>query len=133
VFKKEKNVVKAKLELILYPLLRARRVLAHSASGTRAACAISGRDPGYDETAKMVSEAALTILFTDPAELPANTRGGGGVLTPAAALGEPFAARLVEAGMCFDDGFDLAQLAGEPDAAAEAAALEVENSVKDAW
>jgi len=56
---------------------------------------VSGGDPGYDETAKMISEAAITAL-EDRDRLPLR-----GVLTPAAALGQPLIDRLVAAGMQF--------------------------------
>ena len=58
---------------------------------------VSGGDPGYDETAKMVSEAALALA--DGAPPP---RAGGGVWTPAAALGTVLVDRLRAAGMGFD-------------------------------
>jgi short subunit dehydrogenase-like uncharacterized protein len=57
---------------------------------------VSGGDPGYTETAKMVSEAALTLL-TSRYALPFQ----GGVLTPGAALGERLITRLVDAGIAF--------------------------------
>ena len=57
---------------------------------------VSGGDPGYDETAKMMSEAALTLL-EDFDELPLR----GGVVTPAAALGMGLIERLQSAGMEF--------------------------------
>jgi short subunit dehydrogenase-like uncharacterized protein len=55
---------------------------------------VSGGDPGYDETAKMMSEAAITLL-EDRDQLPLR----GGVLTPAAALGQGLVERLRAAGM----------------------------------
>lgn len=58
---------------------------------------ISGGDPGYDETAKMVAEAALTLVSTPQDQLPC--RGEGGVWTPASALGVPFIQRLKLAGL----------------------------------
>lgn len=57
---------------------------------------VSGGDPGYDETAKMLSEAAL-CLSQDRDKLPARA----GVLTPAVAFGDVLIARLVRAGMVF--------------------------------
>jgi short subunit dehydrogenase-like uncharacterized protein len=92
--------------------------IAEAADGTCAASAVSGGDPGYDETAKMVSEAALALLVVDRASLPFGGRGG--VLTPAAALGDVLIRRLRGAGMRFDEEFDPAALAGEPDEEAEA-------------
>lgn len=50
------------------------------------------QDPGYGETAKMISETALGLLAHP---------GEGGVLTPAVALGERLIARLRAAGMTF--------------------------------
>eukprot|EP00962_Isochrysis_galbana_P025355 scaffold7800_cov113-Isochrysis_galbana.AAC.1 len=107
--------------------------VARAADGARGVCAVSGGDPGYDETAKMVAEAALTILGTDRGALPAAERGGGGVMTPAAGLGEAYAARLERAGLRFEDQVEVGSLPGEPDAEEEARALEVEMGVKDAW
>ncbi len=60
-------------------------------------CRVSGGDPGYAETAKMVSEAALCLAL-DRAKLPAAT----GVLTPAVAMGEPLLERLQAAGIRFE-------------------------------
>ena len=68
--------------------------------------AVSGGDPGYDETSKVVAEAAL-LLATRREELPAHSRaanhhgGGGGVLTPAFALGAPLVEALGAAGLEF--------------------------------
>ncbi len=57
---------------------------------------IVGRsDPGYGETAKMLSEAAV-CLARDP------LASGGGVLTPAAAMGARLIDRLRRAGMTFE-------------------------------
>lgn len=57
---------------------------------------VAGGDPGYTETAKMLGESALSIIV-DGDRLP--TRFG--VLTPAAALGEPLIDRLNAAGLRF--------------------------------
>ncbi len=57
---------------------------------------VSGGDPGYDETAKMLSESAL-CLAQDRDKLPSRA----GVLTPAVAFGDVLIARLVRAGMVF--------------------------------
>ena len=54
-------------------------------------------DPGYGETAKMLSESALCLAF-DGERLPA----GGGVLTPATAMGMVLIERLRAAGMVFE-------------------------------
>ena len=56
---------------------------------------VSGGDPGYDETAKMLGEAALSLAFDD---LPATS----GQVTTAAAMGETLIARLHSAGMTFE-------------------------------
>ena len=53
------------------------------------------QDPGYGETAKMLGESAL-CLACDPLTT------GGGVLTPASAMGAPLVDRLRAAGMTFE-------------------------------
>lgn len=50
------------------------------------------QDPGYGETAKMISETAISL---------ASTNGDGGVLTTATALGDDLLVRLRAAGMTF--------------------------------
>ena len=70
--------------------------MATTADG-RMVSRVSGGDPGYAETAKMVSEAALCLAL-DRQELPATA----GVLTPAVAMGEPLLARLQGAGIRFE-------------------------------
>lgn len=65
------------------------------AGATRLRTRVSGGDPGYDETAKMLGEAALS-LAGDP------DPGVTGVLTPAVALGEPYRARLRDRGIAFE-------------------------------
>lgn len=72
--------------------------LGHTENGKKLQFSISGGDPGYDETAKMVSEAALCIALQKGA-LPAE----GGVLTPAAAFGNVQVQRLKDAGIEFSD------------------------------
>jgi short subunit dehydrogenase-like uncharacterized protein len=55
---------------------------------------ISGGDPGYDETSKMVAESAFCLL--------AKHRAGSlksGVLTPVEAFGEELVGRLEKAGI----------------------------------
>jgi short subunit dehydrogenase-like uncharacterized protein len=55
------------------------------------------RDPGYGSTSKILAEAATTLLGRSHDEV------GGGSLTPATALGEPFLDALVEhAGLTFE-------------------------------
>lgn len=56
---------------------------------------VSGGDPGYGETAKMLAESALSLAFD---RLPVRP---GGVQTPAHAMGEPLIKRLQSAGIQF--------------------------------
>ncbi|NYG56998.1 saccharopine dehydrogenase family protein [Nocardioides perillae] len=56
---------------------------------------VSGGDPGYDETAKMLAEAALSLALDD------NPTTSGQVTT-AVAMGESLLARLQAAGMRFE-------------------------------
>ncbi|HEX5088363.1 MAG TPA: saccharopine dehydrogenase NADP-binding domain-containing protein [Nocardioides sp.] len=56
---------------------------------------VSGGDPGYDETAKMLAESALCLAFDD------NPRTAGCVTT-AQAMGDNLMARLVAAGIRFE-------------------------------
>ncbi|MFO0644429.1 MAG: saccharopine dehydrogenase NADP-binding domain-containing protein [Polyangiaceae bacterium] len=68
-----------------------------TSSGRKLEARVEGTsDPGYGETAKMLSESALALVegaFASPE---------GGVLTPAYALGMPLVERLRRAGMTFD-------------------------------
>jgi len=73
---------------------RLRFVASHA--GDELVTEVSGGDPGYGETAKMLSEAGLS-LAQDRDKLP----GRSGVLTPAVAFGDVLIARLVRAGMVF--------------------------------
>ena len=59
---------------------------------------ISGGDPGYDETAKMVAEAAVCLATQSAPPSP-----GGGFMTPATALGAPLRERLHVQGIKFED------------------------------
>jgi short subunit dehydrogenase-like uncharacterized protein len=63
--------------------------------GERVVTRVSGGDPGYDETAKMLAESALCLAFDD---LPATA----GQVTSAAAMGNALIERLRKAGMGFD-------------------------------
>jgi hypothetical protein len=72
-------------------------VVAHGSAGATATCIVSGGDPGYDETAKMVSEAALVLARRTQA--PA---GRAGVVTPAFALADSLVPRLRERGIQFN-------------------------------
>ncbi len=56
---------------------------------------VSGGDPGYDETAKMLGEAALSLASDDGPD-------AAGVLTPAVALGAPYLERLIDQGLRFE-------------------------------
>jgi short subunit dehydrogenase-like uncharacterized protein len=76
---------------------RARFVADHGKDGAeRLITEVRGGDPGYGETAKMLSEAALRLAFDD--DLPER---GGGQWTPALALGRGYIDRLVRAGIEF--------------------------------
>lgn len=57
---------------------------------------VAGGDPGYDETAKMLAESALSLAFGGE-RLPE----AAGVLTPALAMGDVLLARLQAAGLRF--------------------------------
>ncbi|MCL2429044.1 MAG: saccharopine dehydrogenase NADP-binding domain-containing protein [Alphaproteobacteria bacterium] len=59
---------------------------------------VRGGDPGYGETAKMLSESAFALAF-DGEALP---QRGGGMWTPALALGQPLIDRLIRAGITFE-------------------------------
>lgn len=63
-------------------------------SGKRVVTEVRGGDPGYDETAKMLAESALSLAFDDNPER-------AGQLTPAAAIGDNLLARLQAAGITF--------------------------------
>lgn len=58
---------------------------------------VSGGDPGYGETSKMIAESALCLAL-DRERLPERA----GVLTPAMAMGELLLERLQRAGMTFE-------------------------------
>jgi short subunit dehydrogenase-like uncharacterized protein len=62
--------------------------------GQRVVTRVAGGDPGYDETAVMLGEAALSLANDD---LPDRA----GVLTPAVAMGEILQARLQDQGITF--------------------------------
>ena len=62
------------------------------AGGERVVTEVSGRDPGYNETAKMLSESALSLALDD---LPDRS----GQLTPVAAFGDSLLKRLPAAGI----------------------------------
>ncbi|MEU8155642.1 saccharopine dehydrogenase NADP-binding domain-containing protein [Micromonospora sp. NPDC048986] len=62
--------------------------------GQRVVTEVTGGDPGYDETAKMLAESALCLALD---ELPSIA----GQLTPVAAMGDALLDRLVRAGLTF--------------------------------
>ena len=63
--------------------------------GRRVLTRVSGGDPGYDETAKMLAESALALAFDD---LPPTA----GQVTSATAMGDALLARLQRAGIGFE-------------------------------
>lgn len=67
------------------------------AAGYRCVTRVSGGDPGYDETAKMIAESAIALAH-DRESLPAKF----GALTPAVAFGDRLLVRLPEVGIPFD-------------------------------
>lgn len=71
--------------------------VAKTDAGHSVSAVVAGGDPGYTETAKMVSEAALCLAF-DADRLPRTA----GVLTPATAMGSALIERLQQAGMTFE-------------------------------
>jgi short subunit dehydrogenase-like uncharacterized protein len=77
---------------------RVRMVADYGSAGPqkRLITEVRGGDPGYGETAKMLAESALALVYDD--NLPAV---GGGQWTPALALGQPLIDRLVRAGIEF--------------------------------
>jgi short subunit dehydrogenase-like uncharacterized protein len=69
--------------------------LVADAAGTRLVTQVSGGDPGYGETAKMLAESAMCLAYD---ELPSVA----GQLTTAVAMGQPLIDRLVAAGIRFE-------------------------------
>ncbi|HET6625809.1 MAG TPA: saccharopine dehydrogenase NADP-binding domain-containing protein [Nocardioidaceae bacterium] len=63
--------------------------------GRQVTTEVSGGDPGYEETAKMLGEAALCLAFDDNPPT-------SGQVTTAVAMGEHLTDRLVRAGIRFD-------------------------------
>jgi short subunit dehydrogenase-like uncharacterized protein len=66
------------------------------AGGQTVRTRVSGGDPGYTETAKMLSEAALCLAFDDNPDT-------SGQVTPAQAMGDALLARLQKAGIRFEN------------------------------
>jgi saccharopine dehydrogenase (NAD+, L-glutamate forming) len=83
----------------------------------RSEVVVSGRDPGYDETAKMLAEAALCLALDD-ARRPMRS----GVLTPVLALGDAYLTRMRQAGMVFEVREGRAPWSDRPSRPADAAA-----------
>jgi short subunit dehydrogenase-like uncharacterized protein len=69
-------------------------VFVGEGGGERVVTEVSGGDPGYSETSKMLAEAGLCLAFD---ELPQRS----GQLTTAAAMGEPLLERVQRAGIRF--------------------------------
>jgi short subunit dehydrogenase-like uncharacterized protein len=76
---------------------RFRVTFIGEADGATIRTRVSGHEPGYAHTSKMLAEAALCLAF-DRDRLPRR----GGVLTPASALGDPYVERLERTGMHFE-------------------------------
>ncbi|MDP3969139.1 MAG: saccharopine dehydrogenase NADP-binding domain-containing protein [Nocardioides sp.] len=65
------------------------------AGGAQVHTRVSGGDPGYTETSKMLAEAALSLALDDNPET-------AGQVTTAVAMGENLTRRLAESGMTFE-------------------------------
>ncbi len=78
---------------------RFRLTLLGEAGGEHAAVRVSGGDPGYDETARMLGEAALTLAGHAGAD--GDVLEAAGALTPAVALGPAYRRRLQQQGIDF--------------------------------
>jgi saccharopine dehydrogenase (NAD+, L-glutamate forming) len=70
-------------------------LVAETGDGTTLHTRVSGGDPGYDETAKMLAESALCLALDDNPET-------AGQVTTAQAMGENLLARLQKAGIRFE-------------------------------
>jgi len=71
-----------------------QQTFGHCTDGSTIVTEVAGGEPGYLETSKMISEAALCLA---KAKLPSK----GGVLTPAASMGVELIRRLEAAGLKF--------------------------------
>jgi saccharopine dehydrogenase (NAD+, L-glutamate forming) len=69
--------------------------LVGEGGGERVVAEVSGGDPGYGETSKMLAESALCLAHDQLPEL-------SGQLTPAVAMGQALIDRLVRAGIGFE-------------------------------
>jgi short subunit dehydrogenase-like uncharacterized protein len=67
---------------------------AAEAGGQKVITKVSGGDPGYGETAKMLAESAMALAYDD---LPKTA----GQVTTAEAMGDALLSRLQQAGMTF--------------------------------
>ena len=86
-------------------------LIAANEAGDEMAVSVSGGDASFEETARMVVEAALALVC-DRAACP-GVHAGGGLLTPAAAMGTTLIDRLHRAGILFtvlSDAMDDAHL-----------------------
>ena len=89
---------------------------ARSTDGTTTVTSVQGGDPGYEETAKMVSEAALALLDSTGRGQGASAAppppvlaclGAGGVHTTASAFGHGLVERLHRRGIIFEQGLTV--------------------------
>jgi short subunit dehydrogenase-like uncharacterized protein len=74
---------------------RFRVTFLGGAGEQRVVTRVSGGDPGYDETSKMLGEAALSLALDGRGD-------AAGHCTPAVALGEHYQARLQQQGLVFE-------------------------------
>ncbi|KAL6062395.1 Saccharopine dehydrogenase [Balamuthia mandrillaris] len=72
-------------------------LVGRTTDGEKLVAVVKGGDPGYLETAKMLSEAALCLVYQQDS-LPSK----GGVLTPATSMGSLLVERLQQAGITFE-------------------------------
>ncbi len=70
------------------------RFVGEAAGGERVVCEVSGGDPGYGETSKMLAQSALCLAHDSLPE-------SSGQVTPAVAMGQALIDRLVAAGIVF--------------------------------
>ena len=77
-----------------------------SVDGAQVLTSVSGGDPGYEETSKMVAEAALLLALrreTLPRLPRGDGRSGAGLMTPAVGLGLPYLQILHARGVQFNE------------------------------
>ncbi len=75
---------------------RFKLVFIGKMDGKQVITSVSGGDPGYTETSKMISEAAMLLAENYEAY-----KGKGGVYSPAGILGQDFLDRLLHKGILF--------------------------------